>query len=297
MVQRIGPRQETVSSEKGTLYVVATPIGNLHDITLRALQVLAKADLILVEDTRVSARLLRRYGITTPVRAFHEHNERNTTPEIIARIEGGADIALISDAGTPLLSDPGFHLTRLLRDQGGKIVPIPGPSALICALSVAGLPTDRFTFEGFLPPKQEARRRRLRVLAEDTCTSIFYEAPHRIRATIEDMLEIFGEKRHGVIARELTKAFETIRRGPLAALASWLREDQNNQRGEFVLMIEGKPKADPARDPEATTAEDLRILRLLREELPLKKAVPLAARLTGRKKNHLYRIALTMSEP
>lgn len=285
-----------MSIETGILYVVATPIGNLEDVTLRALQVLRDVDLILAEDTRISTRLLRRFGITTPIRAFHEHNERRVAPEIAAKIEQGTNIALISDAGTPLLSDPGFFLTRLLRDQGKRIVPIPGPSALICALSVAGLPTDRFIFEGFLPPKREARRHRLRALAEESRTLVVYEAPHRIRATIEDMTEIFGEERQAVIARELTKTFETIRSGPLLTLESWLQENENNRKGEFVLMIGGKPKMDSAESIEAVTAEDLRTLRLLREELPLKKAVTLTARLTGRKRNDLYRLALQAME-
>nr|VFK38203.1 MAG: 16S rRNA (cytidine1402-2'-O)-methyltransferase [Candidatus Kentron sp. SD]VFK43035.1 MAG: 16S rRNA (cytidine1402-2'-O)-methyltransferase [Candidatus Kentron sp. SD]VFK78609.1 MAG: 16S rRNA (cytidine1402-2'-O)-methyltransferase [Candidatus Kentron sp. SD] len=288
--------QAMAAIESGILYVVATPIGNLDDIAPRALRVLGEVDLILAEDTRVSARLLRRFGIATPVRAFHEHNERRMAPDIVAQIERGARIALISDAGTPLLSDPGFHLTRLLHERNRKIVPIPGPSALICALSASGLPTDRFIFEGFLPSKQEARRHRLQGLAEETRTLILYESPHRIRETIRDMTEIFGDQRPGVIARELTKTFETIRSDSLATLAGWLLEDENHQRGEFVLMIGGKPKPDPARD-EAITTEDLRALRLLLEELPLKKAVALAARLTGRKKNALYRLALAMNEP
>nr|VFJ60173.1 MAG: 16S rRNA (cytidine1402-2'-O)-methyltransferase [Candidatus Kentron sp. FW] len=284
-----------MSRGTGVLYVVATPIGNLEDITLRALRVLGEVDLILAEDTRISARLLRRFGITTPMEAFHEHNERTMAPKILARLEGGANIALISDAGTPLLSDPGFYLTRLLRDQDKKVVPVPGASALVCALSAAGLPTDRFVFEGFLPSRQGARRARLGILAAETGTLVMYEAPHRILATMEDMLEIFGDERHGVIARELTKTFETIRSASLLTLRNWLCEDQNNRRGEFVLMIGGKPKAGLTENTEMAE-EDTRTLRLLLEELPLKKAVALSARLTGRKKNDLYRLALTMSE-
>jgi len=281
-----------VAIQTGILYVVATPIGNLADITLRALQILGEVDLILTEDTRVSARLLQRFGITTPVKAFHEHNERKIAPDIITRLEQGANIALISDAGTPLLSDPGFHLTRLLRNQGKQVIPIPGPSALVCALSAAGLPTDRFIFEGFLPSKREARRSRLQALVIDPRTIVFYEAPHRILATIDDMAEIFGDQRPAVIAKELTKTFETIRSGLFPALQSWLREDENHQKGEFVLMIGGKPKMDAAENTCAVTDEDLRTLHLLQEELPLKKAVALTARLTGRKKNDLYRLAL-----
>nr|VFK48635.1 MAG: 16S rRNA (cytidine1402-2'-O)-methyltransferase [Candidatus Kentron sp. TC] len=277
--------------ESGILYIVATPIGNLEDITLRALRVLGNVDLILAEDTRVSARLLRRFGITTPVRSFHEHNERKMAPAIVHRIERGANIALISDAGTPLVSDPGFHLTRLLRERDGRIVPIPGPSALICALSAAGLPTDRFIFEGFPPSKREARRRWLQALAEEPRTLILYEAPHRVRATLQDMVETFGAERRGVIAKELTKTFETIRQGSLSALESWLQRDENHQKGEFVLMI-GGTDLDSTQNTDAATAEDLRVLRLLREELPLKKAVSLTARLTGRKRNDLYRLAL-----
>jgi len=281
-----------VSIEPGVLYVVATPIGNLEDITLRALQVLAGVDLILAEDTRVSGRLLQRFAITTPVRAFHEHNERKITSWVIERLEANASVALISDAGTPLLSDPGFYLTRLLRAQNKKIVPIPGPSALVCGLSVAGLPTDRFVFEGFLPAKREARRHRLRELEREYQTLVLYEAPHRVLATVADLVEIFGRERQAVIARELTKTFETIRSDSLPALEGWLQEDGNHQRGEFVLMVEGRPKTGPGQDQDEVTEEELRTLHLLLEELSLKKAVALAVRLTGQNKNTLYRLAL-----
>nr|VFJ63333.1 MAG: 16S rRNA (cytidine1402-2'-O)-methyltransferase [Candidatus Kentron sp. DK] len=275
----------------GALYVVATPIGNLEDITLRALRVLGEVDLILAEDTRVSARLLRRFSITAPLKAFHEHNEEKVAPWVVERLDEGMDIALISDAGTPLLRDPGFHLIRLLQARNKKVVPVPGPSALVCALSVAGMPMERFVFEGFLPVKQEARRRRLEALREEARTLVLYEAPHRVRAAIGDMGDILGPERHAVIARELTKTFETIREGPLSGLYQWLGEDENNQRGEFVLVIEGKTKEE-RKDDAAVTEEGARVLRLLMEELPLKKAVTLAARLTGQKRNRLYRAAL-----
>nr|VFJ92716.1 MAG: 16S rRNA (cytidine1402-2'-O)-methyltransferase [Candidatus Kentron sp. H]VFJ93278.1 MAG: 16S rRNA (cytidine1402-2'-O)-methyltransferase [Candidatus Kentron sp. H]VFK00434.1 MAG: 16S rRNA (cytidine1402-2'-O)-methyltransferase [Candidatus Kentron sp. H] len=284
-------------TQGGVLYVVATPIGNLEDITLRALRVLGHVDLILAEDTRVSHRLLRRFAITTPMKALHEHNEQKMAPWVVDRLHEGMSIALISDAGTPSLRDPGFHLTRALRMQGKKVVPIPGPSALVCALSAAGLPADRFVFEGFLPVKQEARRRRLQALVEDPRTLVVYEAPHRILMTVRDMVGILGDRRQAVIARELTKAFETLYSGSLPMIERWLEQDRNHQRGEFVLVIEGKPKADPEGEhgtmaEESITEEDRRVLHLLMEELPLKKAVILAARLTGRKKNALYRIAL-----
>nr|VFK26199.1 MAG: 16S rRNA (cytidine1402-2'-O)-methyltransferase [Candidatus Kentron sp. MB]VFK30836.1 MAG: 16S rRNA (cytidine1402-2'-O)-methyltransferase [Candidatus Kentron sp. MB]VFK75258.1 MAG: 16S rRNA (cytidine1402-2'-O)-methyltransferase [Candidatus Kentron sp. MB] len=278
--------------ETGILYIVATPIGNLGDITLRAIEVLGMVDLILAEDTRISARLLRRYEITTPVMAFHEHNEREMASRMVARLEQGANIALISDAGTPLLSDPGFHLVRLLRAQGKRVIPIPGPSAVVCALSAGGLPMDRFVFEGFLPSKREARRRRLQALAEETRTLVLYEAPHRILDAIRDITELFGGERQGVIARELTKTFETIHAGPIENLHDWLRKDENNRRGEFVLMIGGKPEEDN----EGIGAEELRTLHLVLEELPIKKAVALTARLTGRKRNALYRLALQIME-
>ncbi|NNJ84035.1 MAG: 16S rRNA (cytidine(1402)-2'-O)-methyltransferase [Gammaproteobacteria bacterium] len=287
-------RMEGPSVIPGVLYVVATPIGNLGDNTLRALQVLGSVDLILAEDTRISARLLRRFTITTRLKAFHEHNEQKMAPWVVEQLDEGMSIALISDAGTPLLRDPGLYLMRLLRAQGKKTVPVPGPSALVCALSVAGLPTDRFVFEGFLPVKREARRHRLQGLVEEARTLVVYEAPHRILATTQDMAEVLGGERQVVIARELTKAFETIYSGSLSAIAHRLSEDSNNQRGEFVVVVEGKPKVDPIEGAGegAVTAEDQRILHLLMEELPLKKAVILAARLTGRKKNALYRIAL-----
>ena len=290
-----------MSLAAGALYVVATPIGNLDDITLRALQVLGEADLILAEDTRVSVRLLHRFAITTPMKAFHEHNEQKMLPWVVEKLDEGMSIALISDAGTPLLRDPGFHLIHLLRTQGRKVIPVPGASALVCALSVAGLPADRFVFEGFLPVKREARRRRLRALAAESRTLVVYEAPHRVLAAIQDMAEVFGGERQGVVARELTKVFEHIYSGSLSMIAGWMEEDSNNRRGEFVVLVEGRPKTPPREGPEAAgegavTEEDLGVLHLLMEELPLKKAVILAARLTGRKKNELYRLALCRVE-
>jgi len=275
--------------EKNTLYVVATPIGNLKDITFRALEVLQTVDCIAVEDTRQSGKLLKHFAINTPTHALHEHNERLVAQHIIDKISAGEVWALISDAGTPLVSDPGYHLIKLAREQGVRVVPVPGPSAVIAALSVSGLPTDRFAFEGFLPAKQQARRKLLETLARDSRTLIFFESPHRILACLEDMERVLGEDRPLVFARELTKTFETLRQDSIANLRQWVQQDPNQQKGEMVLLL-------PAyTDPEQQVRESEqaeRILRILLSELPHKQAVSLAVKLTGLKKNTLYDMAL-----
>lgn len=268
----------------GTLYVVATPIGNLGDLTPRALEVLQQVARIAAEDTRHSAGLLRHFGIHTPLLALHEHNEREASVEVIRRLQQGEDVALISDAGTPLISDPGFPLTRLAHEAGIRVVPLPGASALIAALSAAGLPTDRFAFEGFLPPKSAARRHALEALAGERRTLAFYEAPHRLLETLEDMTAIFGPERLAVLARELTKTFETVRRAPLGELLGFVRGDSDQQRGEAVLLLHGAPP--PATD--ALADEPRRIADLLAAELPVKQAAALAAKITGAKKNQIY---------
>jgi 16S rRNA (cytidine1402-2'-O)-methyltransferase len=268
----------------GTLYVVATPIGNLGDLTPRALEVLQRVARIAAEDTRHSAGLLRHFGIHTPLLALHEHNEREASVEVIRRLQQGEDIALISDAGTPLISDPGFPLTRLAHEAGIRVVPLPGASALIAALSAAGLPTDRFAFEGFLPPKSAARRHALEALAGERRTLAFYEAPHRLLETLEDMTAIFGPERLAVLARELTKTFETVRRAPLGELLEFVRGDSDQQRGEAVLLLHGAPP--PAAD--ALADEPRRVADLLAAELPVKQAAALAAKITGAKKNQIY---------
>ncbi len=280
-----------MTAEAGVLYVVATPIGNLGDMTPRAVETLQGVDLIAAEDTRHSGRLLSHFGIGTPTIALHEHNERTQAPRLVARIAAGESLALISDAGTPLLSDPGFHLVRLAREQGIRVVPVPGASALMAALSVSGLPTDRFVFEGFLPAKSGPRRKRLQALAGETRTLIFYEAPHRVRATLEDMAAVVGEGRRVVLARELTKTFETVKDAPLAELATWVRDDTDQQKGEIVLLLAGAPAGEDDDDD----SEARRILAVLLEELPLSQASVLAARITGLKKKQLYQLGLSLS--
>ncbi|MBB1607869.1 MULTISPECIES: 16S rRNA (cytidine(1402)-2'-O)-methyltransferase [unclassified Pseudomonas] len=272
----------------GTLYVVATPIGNLDDISARALRTLREVALIAAEDTRHSIRLLQHFGIETPLAACHEHNEREQGGRFITRLLAGDDVALVSDAGTPLISDPGYHLVRQARAAGIRVVPVPGACALIAGLSAAGLPSDRFVFEGFLPAKTAGRKARLEALREEPRTLIFYEAPHRILECIQDMVEVFGEARQAVLARELTKTFETLKGLPLGELRDWVAADANQQRGECVLLLAGWE----APEDEGIDAESLRVLDLLLAELPVKRAAALAAEITGVRKNLLYQAAL-----
>lgn len=273
----------------GSLYVVATPIGNLDDISARALSVLRSVALIAAEDTRHSARLLQHFGISTPLAACHEHNERDQGGRFIARLQAGEDVALISDAGTPLISDPGYHLVRQARAAGVAVVPVPGACALIAALSAAGLPSDRFIFEGFLPAKAVGRRARLEQVREEPRTLIFYEAPHRILECLQDMQAVFGDERPALLARELTKTFETLKGMPLAELAAWVAADANQQRGECVVLVAGWQAPE---DEAAVSVEALRVLDLLLAEMPLKRAAALAAEITGVRKNLLYQVAL-----
>lgn len=274
--------------EKNTLYVVATPIGNLGDMSQRAQDVLSAVDVIAAEDTRHSGKLLQHFGITTPCIAFHEHNERQVSESILNRIEKGERVALISDAGTPLLSDPGFHLVREAHQRGLKVVPVPGASALLAALSVAGLPTDCFKFVGFLPSKSAARQQQLQAVQQENCTLVFYESPHRIADSLSDMASILGEQRIATVARELTKTFETIKQEKLATLRDWVKADENQQRGELVVIVQGWQ----APVSEELDADVIRILTLLVAELPVKQAAKLAAEITGEKKNRLYQYAL-----
>jgi 16S rRNA (cytidine1402-2'-O)-methyltransferase len=274
----------------GVLYVVATPIGNLLDITRRALEVLQSVPLVAAEDTRHSRKLLAHYGIGTPMLALHEHNERTATSGLLRRLESGADIALVSDAGTPLISDPGFHLVRAVREAGLQVVPVPGPSALTAALSVAGLPTDRFIFEGFLPARQAARRQCLQALQDATATLVFYESSHRILASLADMLAVFGADRETTLARELTKTFETIRQASLAELHTFVTTDSDQQKGEFVVLVHGAAKPDVV---EIDAAAE-RVLTLLMAELPLRQAAALTAQISGIGKNVLYQHALQL---
>ncbi len=272
-----------MSIEAGTLYVVATPIGNRGDFTDRARAVLGAVALVLAEDTRRTRPLLRDLGITTPLLALHEHNERARTAELVDRLGRGEALALVSDAGTPLISDPGFLLVRAARDAGYVVSPVPGACAAIAALSVAGLPADRFAFEGFLPPKAVARRRTLEALAHEARTLVFYEAVHRVRETLVDLAAIFGAERAACVARELTKIHETVCAGTLGALAAWAASDDDVIRGEVVLVVEG------ASESVAAHAIDARKLLLeLARELPAAKAAQITAKVTGEPRKVLY---------
>ena len=281
-----------MSFKKGSLYIVATPIGNMGDMTERARQTLRDVDVIAVEDTRRSGQLLRHFEVSTPMIAVHEHNERQICDSLLSRIEKGESIALISDAGTPLLSDPGYFLVNQARERDVSVVPIPGVSAVITALSVAGLPTDRFIFEGFLPAKSTARQQKLEKLKEDMRTIIFYEAPHRIVEMLKDCQTVFGDERKVVIARELTKTFETVHGDTLENLIPWVEADENQKKGEFVVLLHGAA----AREETGLDAESERILLILLKDLPVKQAAALAASITGLKKNALYQFALELKE-
>ncbi len=269
------------------LYIVPTPIGNLSDITYRAVEVLAAADVIAAEDTRHSRKLLNHFDLTTPLIAYHEHSDESATQELVARIECGEAVALISDAGTPLVSDPGYRLVRAVQDSGQSVVPLPGPCAAITALSGSGLPTDRFMFEGFLPAKTSQRQRRLQALRGVSVTLVFYEAPHRIADTLSDAAEVFGGEREAVLARELTKTFETIKRLPLGLLHQWVKSDPDQQRGEQVLLIEPAGSGEVGFD-DATR----RLLERLAAELPPRKAAAIAADIAGLKARDLYNYLL-----
>lgn len=279
-------------SKPGVLYVVATPIGNLADMVPRAVETLQTVALIAAEDTRHSSRLLSHFDIKTPAVAYHDHSDEQRTEQLIKRLLDGDDLALISDAGTPLISDPGYRLVRQARQHGIQVVPIPGACALIAALSAAGLPSDRFAFEGFLPAKQGARVSQLQQLAKQTHTLIFYEAPHRILETLQDMEAVFGAEREVVIAREVSKTFETITSDKVTNLVQWVAADSNQQRGEIVVLVHGAPKTDA----DELDAEAQRTMQILLEELPLKQAASLGAKLTGLKKNFLYQWALSQEE-
>jgi 16S rRNA (cytidine1402-2'-O)-methyltransferase len=275
------------------LYVVATPIGNLRDISLRALDVLAAADTIAAEDTRNTAHLLKHYGIGgARLLAMHQHNERASADKIISLLAQGLSVALVSDAGTPAVSDPGALLVADVRAAGYKVIPIPGASAAVTALSASGLNNPHFLFYGFLPTKSAARCKALQDLAEHPYTLVFYEAPHRILESTEDLQAVFGGEREIVFAREITKLFESIHRCKLAEALAWLESDPNNQRGEFVLLVSGaSPKG------EGLDAEAERVLAALLQELPLKQAVALAVQITGAGKNELYQRALELKKP
>jgi len=281
-----------VAKPRGRLEVVATPIGNLQDLSERARIALSQADVIAAEDTRHTLALLQSIGVSRPLLSLHAHNEAQRVPELIARLEAGDVVALVSDAGTPLLSDPGFGLVRDAANAGIDVRVVPGPSAITAALAVAGLPTDRFCFEGFLSAHARERRTRLESLASETRTLVFFEAPHRIAQTLADLVGVFGSERHAAVARELTKIHETIYRGTLAELVVRSNEDEHFQRGEITLVIEGA-KASAA-EIDATLLR--KALTLLLKELPTGKAASIAAQLTGARRNDAYDLALSISK-
>ncbi len=282
---------EKSEKKQGVLYIVATPIGNLGDITQRAIDTLKLVDRVCAEDTRNTRKLLTHFGIQADLQALHDHNERQKIESVKTWLNAGENIALVSDAGTPLISDPGYHLVNELGDEDFKIVPIPGASAIITALSIAGLPTDRFTFEGFLPAKSVGKNKALQANAKEQRTQVYYESSHRIVPTIEAMAIVFGEARKVVLARELTKMFEQVFRGTLGELQTWISEDRMHQKGEFVLMVDGF-EAEVDTDKIESSTEDL--LKILLDELPVKQVATLAAKITGKKKNELYKQAMNL---
>lgn len=273
------------------LYIVATPIGNLGDMSSRAIDILKQVDLIAAEDTRHSGKLLQHFGITTKMISLHSYNEQQRSKQILQKLSAGKSIALISDAGTPLISDPGYRLVCDARQIGIEIIAIPGACALIAALSVSGLPAEQFYFAGFLPAKSSARLQRLENYKTTSCTLIFYESPHRIIKSLQDMITVFGEKRRAVIARELTKKFETIYDDNLQNLLNHFIANSQQQCGEFVILLSGAKKQSTAE----ISAADLKVLTILLDELPVKQAATLAAKITGKKKNALYQLALNVT--
>ncbi len=278
-------------TDKATLYVVATPIGNLSDITLRALETLRTVDVIAAEDTRMTTRLLDRHGISGKLLAVHEHNERRAAERLVGLLAEGKAVALVTDAGTPGVADPGAQVVAAVRKAGYTVVPLPGPNAAVTAMSASGFDADRFLFCGFLPARAVERRRVLAGLAAQTATLVFYEAPHRIVDSVADICAAFGGDRDIVIARELTKIHETVHRCRLDAAADWLQADDNRRRGEFVLVVAGATEVQ--QDDEAQVES---VLKILLEELPLKQAVALAVRLTGGNRSALYQRALALKD-
>jgi 16S rRNA (cytidine1402-2'-O)-methyltransferase len=274
---------------QGTLYIVATPIGNLEDISARAIAVLKQVDLIAAEDTRHSKRLLQHFAIATPLTSYHDFSSDSEVKKLLDELGVGRSLALISDAGTPLISDPGYRLVEMARSRGISVIPVPGASAVIAALSVAGIPSDRFYFEGFLPAKSTQRCKRLAALADETSTLVFYESPHRIVACLNDMAAVIAEpnKRKVFVARELTKKFESHFLGSLLEAASWVASDENNSRGEFVLVLEGRA-TKLGSDIDALMLKAIDVAELLSAEVSMKRAVALAAQLVGVRKNALY---------
>ena len=277
-----------MSQSTGLLYVVATPIGNLGDMSERAIRALQESDLVAAEDTRHTGKLLKLLGIDTPMVAYHDHNERSRADDIVGRLKGGAKVSLVSDAGTPLISDPGHHLIQLARSESVTVQPVPGPSAVVAALSASGIPCDRFIFEGFLPARQKARCEQLAALLTEPRTTVFYESPHRIHETLDDCLQVLGSERKIVLARELTKLHESWYCGSIGEVCQLTREKA--LKGEMVLIISGQ--ADQPVDDDADLRE---LLSVLVDELPLKQAVAIAQRVTDHSRNRIYQLALELN--
>jgi len=279
------------SNQSGTLYIVATPIGNLGDMVPRAVETLLSVSVIACEDTRHSKKLLDHFSIDKPCIAYHDHTDKKSSYNILKRLRAGEDVALISDAGTPLISDPGYRLVSEARQQGYSVIPIPGASAVVAALSVSGLPTDKFKFMGFLPAKSTQRKTSLSAVKGSAETMVYYEAPHRIADTIADMLDIFGADRSAFMAREISKTFETYLQGSMAELLALVQADSNQQRGEIVLVIAGA-----ANESDVVSVDAEKVLGLLLKELPLTKAASLTAKISGGDKKQLYQLGLSLQQ-
>ncbi|MFM8454764.1 MAG: 16S rRNA (cytidine(1402)-2'-O)-methyltransferase [Gammaproteobacteria bacterium] len=281
-----------ISMGFGNLYIVATPIGNLGDISERAIQTLKKVDAVIAEDTRHTLRLLNHFGIEKPILMLHDHNERDMSDKLLERLQKGENFALVSDAGTPLIRDPGYRLCRGAHSRQIKVTPIPGASAIITALSIGAIPCDRFVFEGFLSAKPNSRLNQLETLAQEERSMVFYEAPHRLLSSLEDMVSVFGEERLAMVARELTKKFETYKQDSLLALKNWVQFDPEQQQGEIVIIVAGLKKEQT--QLSELNAETEMQLRVLMKELPIKQACRLVSEMTGIRKNILYEFALKM---
>ena len=294
MNRKVNRKVGAAAVPAGTLFIVATPIGNLADITLRAIDVLTRVDLILAEDTRRSARLLRHLNIRTPMKSFHQHNESARLAPLLERLAGGAQIALISDAGTPLISDPGYPLVREARQRGIAVTPVPGPSALIAALSASGRPAERFCFEGFLPARAEARKRRLQALKNEPRTLVLYESSHRIIATLGAIAASLGRQRPITVAREISKQFETFYCGTLDEVMTTIAAADRHRKGEFVIILNGATESEL--EPESDPRRAAEVMQLLVAEMPLKRASKIAAHLLGQNRNELYAFGLKIKQ-